>query len=187
MRQGCASFTVVFNNIETPRLTLRPLREQDRSAMVDLHTDARTTRFESDPPSAARVGAEFDSWLAHWMEHGFGYCAVTTRPGSYLIGLTGIRVYDFHGEQVLNLGYRFRPEVWGSGYAAEAAHAVVNFRDRELPWMPVVASVNVTNESSIRVAERIGFPEYTEDSRAGVRTRHYWLEATEPAAPGRVN
>jgi hypothetical protein len=46
------------------------------------------------------------------MEHGFGYCAVTTRPGSYLIGLTGIRVYDFHGEQVLNLGYRFRPEVW---------------------------------------------------------------------------
>jgi hypothetical protein len=35
MRQGYASFTVVFINIETPRLTLRPLREQDRSAMVD--------------------------------------------------------------------------------------------------------------------------------------------------------
>lgn len=148
--------------------------------MIELHTDPRMTRFESDPPDTAKAALLVDAWLAHWTEHGYGYCAVTTRTNPDVIGLAGIRVRGFHGEGVLNLGYRFCPEVWGRGYAAEAAQAIVDWRARNLPWMPLVASVNVANERSGRVAERVGFSEYTEDYYDGAHSRHYRLEATHP-------
>lgn len=178
--QSGDSFAVVFTDIETARLILRPMREQDRLTMIELHTDSRTTLFESDPPDAAEVGILVDSWLAHWTEHGYGYCAVTTRTSSDVIGLAGIRVREFHGEVVLNLAYRFSPEAWGRGFAAEAAKAIVDWRARKLPSVPLVASVSVANERSCRVAERIGFIEYTEEFYDGASSRHYRLETTHP-------
>ncbi|WP_218829149.1 GNAT family N-acetyltransferase [Rhodococcus sp. 05-2254-6] len=169
----------MVTDIETTRLILRPLRDEDRLAMIELHTDPRTTRFQSDSPDAAQVDLLFDSWLAHWTEHGYGYCAVSIRSSPDVIGLAGIRVRDFHGERVLNLAYRFSPEVWGRGYAGEAAKAIVDWRARTLPWVPLVASVNVANERSGRVAERIGFTQYTEEFYDGAHSRHYRLEATQ--------
>ncbi|MGH3758450.1 GNAT family N-acetyltransferase [Actinophytocola sp.] len=165
----------MFTDIETARLILRPLREEHRQAMIDLHTDPRTNRFQPDPPDVAQASELVDTWLAHWAEHGFGYCAVTDRGATEVIGLTGIRVRDFHGEKVLNLGYRFRPEVWGNGYAIEAAQAILGWRGRKLPSVPVLASMNVANKPSIGVAERIGFQEYTEEFYDGAPSRHYRL------------
>ncbi|MDI9894259.1 GNAT family N-acetyltransferase [Rhodococcus sp. IEGM 1381] len=176
----------MFTDIETTRLVLRPLREEDRLTMIELHTDPRTTRFQSDPPDVAQVDLLVDLWLAHWTEHGYGYCAVSTRSSPDVIGLAGIRVRYFHGERVLNLAYRFGPEVWGRGYAAEAATAIVDWRARTLPWVPLVASVNVANERSGRVAERVGFTEYTEEFYDGAHSRHYRLEAIHPDAGSAV-
>lgn len=165
----------MLTDIETARLILRPLREEDRQVMVDVHTDPRTNRFDPDPLDVAQASELVTTWLAHWAEHGFGYCAVTDRPAMEVIGLTGIRVRDFHGEKVLNLGYRFRPEAWGTGYAVEAARAILDWCARELPSMPVLASMNVANTPSIRVAERIGFTKYTEEFYGGAPSRHYRL------------
>ena len=145
--------------------------------MIELHTDPRTTRFESDPPDAEQVDLLIDSWLMHWTEHGFGYCAVSTRTSPIVVGLAGIRFRELLGEVVLNLAYRFSPDVWGRGYAAEAARAMVDWRARTLPRLPLVASVKVANERSCRVAERIGFAHYTEELHDGARSRHYRLEA----------
>lgn len=36
-----------FTDIETSRLILRFLREEDRPTMIELHTDPRTTQFQT--------------------------------------------------------------------------------------------------------------------------------------------
>ena len=162
----------MFTDIETERLRLRPLREADRQAMVDLHTDPRTNRFERDPPDVPKAVELFDKWLVHWAEHGFGYLVVTDHGGEVL-GLCGVRYRDFRGEKVLNLGYRFLPSAWGKGYAVEAGRAVLDWCAREQPGVPVVASVYLDNKPSIRTAERLGFTEYTEESHEGQFGRHY--------------
>jgi RimJ/RimL family protein N-acetyltransferase len=167
------SFAGVFTDIETGRLLLRPLHEADRQAMVDIHTDPRTNRFHPDPPDVPRASESFTSWLEHWAEHGFGYLAVTEPGGAEVLGMCGVRLREFHGEKVLNLGYRFRPSAWGKGYAVEAGRAVLGWRAREQPSLPVLASVSVANKPSLRVAERLGFTEYTEEVYEGALSRHY--------------
>lgn len=165
----------MFTDIETTRLILRPLREKDRHAMIELHTDPRSNRYQSETPDPSLASELVDTWLIHWAEHGFGYCAVTMRATQQVIGLTGVRVRNFHGEEVLNLAYRFRPEVWGHGYAVEKTQAMVNWSACQLPSVPIVASVNVANTPSIGVAERVGFTDYTEESHDDAPSRHYRL------------
>ncbi|HET6707436.1 GNAT family N-acetyltransferase [Amycolatopsis sp.] len=168
-----ASFADVFTDIETDRLRLRPLTEADRQAMVDIHTDPRTNRFNPAPPGVKEASEMFSGWLAHWAEHGFGYPAVFERGGTELLGMCGVRLREFHGEKVLNLGYRFRPSAWGKGYAVEAGRAVLAWCARELPAVPVLASVSIANKPSLRVAEHLGFTEYTEEMYEGAMSRHY--------------
>ncbi len=163
----------------TERLVLRPFVEADRQAVVDIQTDPRTNRFNPDPPDVAGTLLVFDSWLAHWAEFGYGYLAVRERgspevpDGADVIGMTGVRVRDFHGEKVLNLAYRFRPSAWGKGYAEEATRAAVEWAEREVAGVPVLISVAVANKPSLRVVEKLGFREYVEEDYEGALSRHF--------------
>ncbi|MFC4078803.1 GNAT family N-acetyltransferase [Amycolatopsis samaneae] len=162
-----------FTELRTERLVLRPLREEDRQAMVDIHTDPRTNRFNPAPPDVATFSEVYTGWLAHWAEHGFGYLAVTEPGGTEVLGVTGVRFREFHGERVLNLAYRYRPSAWGKGYAVEAAGAVMDWCAGKLPGVPVLASITVTNKPSLRVAERLGFTDYILEDYDGAPSRHY--------------
>ncbi|MGW4486513.1 GNAT family N-acetyltransferase [Amycolatopsis sp. NPDC004368] len=115
----------------------------------------------------------FDSWLAHWAEHGFGYWAVLRRGEPSVLGLTGVRLRLFRGERVLNLAYRFDPVVWGRGYAVEAARAAVEWAERVLPEIPVLISVNADNGPSLRVVEKLGFTRFEEEVSEGGVSRHF--------------
>ena len=60
-----------------------------------------------------------------------------------------------HGRPVLNLVYRFVPEV-GRGFATEAAAAVVSRALGEMPAETIVARVRSDNRSSQNVALKAG-------------------------------
>ncbi|ATY14376.1 N-acetyltransferase [Amycolatopsis sp. AA4] len=165
--------------IVTERLGLRRFVETDRQAVVDIHRDPETNRYNPHPPDTATTLVMFDSWLEHWATFGYGYLAVRERgrpaatDGSDVIGMTGVRNREFRGEKVLNLAYRFRPSAWGKGYAAEAARAAVEWAEREMSAVPVLISVSVTNTPSLRVVEKLGFREYVEEEYEGAVSRHF--------------
>ena len=165
--------------IVTERLVLRHFVEADRQAVVEIQCDPDTNRHNPRPPDTGTTLAMFDSWLEHWETYGYGYLAVREqgRPeagdGSDVIGMTGVRHREFRGEKVLNLAYRFRPTAWGKGYAVEAARAAVEWAEREIPAIPVLISVAVTNTPSLRVVEKLGFTEYVEEEYDGAVSRHF--------------
>ncbi|MBB4688847.1 GNAT family N-acetyltransferase [Amycolatopsis jiangsuensis] len=163
----------MLNEIETERLVLRPFVETDRAAILALHADPRAKRSDPDSPDAAVLPGLFDGWLAHWAEHGYGYCAVRERGHAEVIGLAGVRTRNHRGETVLNLAYRLSPAYWGQGYAVEAARAVVGWAEREVPSIPVLISVNVANTPSLRVVQKLGFTRYAEEICGGTPSRHF--------------
>jgi hypothetical protein len=50
--------------------------------------------------------------------------------------------------------------------------AAVEWAEREIPDVPVIASIMVSNKPSIRVAERLGFKIHTEEEFAGEPSLH---------------
>jgi RimJ/RimL family protein N-acetyltransferase len=55
-----------------------------------------------------------------------------------------------------DLGFILSKEVWGLGYATEAAGAMVRVGFSELGLMRIVATCDVANEASARVLEKAG-------------------------------
>ncbi|TNC19221.1 GNAT family N-acetyltransferase [Amycolatopsis alkalitolerans] len=165
--------TVEFADIRTERLLLRRLAEADRETVVRIQTDPRTNAHNPDPPDAEHTNRKFDLWLRDWRIDGFCYLPVVELASRQVIGIGGLQLRRFGGEDVLNLYYRFLPEAWGKGYATEMSLAMIDWADRVLPRYPVQISVSVGNQPSLNVAKRLGFRTHLETIHDGALTRHF--------------
>jgi RimJ/RimL family protein N-acetyltransferase len=95
-------------------------------------------------------------WVRHWEEHDFGYWCVREPRSDCIIGYAGVKWMPIHGRPILNLVYRFLPEVWGRGLATEAAQAIVSRMLDEMPEEVIVARVRPDNRLSQSVALKAG-------------------------------
>ena len=80
------------------------------------------------------------------------------------------------GQSVTELGYDFRSDAWGQGFATEAAVAVRDYAFDVLGLLQVSSLIRVGNAASRRVAEKIGMQPVVEFERYGHR---YWWYAVE--------
>jgi [ribosomal protein S5]-alanine N-acetyltransferase len=69
--------------------------------------------------------------------------------------------------------YGVRPDLWGRGYATEAAGAVVAYALERLGHTTVKADVDEPNAASVRVLEKLGLKR-VRSATAGGRTLLYF-------------
>ena len=144
--------------LTTARLVLEVPRIEEAPQILAIAGDPRTTVHNpsdhvADLPEASHL---VDRWLQHWAQHGLGYWCVREHDATEVVGYCGLKRMTAAGQPVLNLLYRFRPEVWGRGYATEAASAVVAWGARHRPGETILARVRPDNLASQRVALRAG-------------------------------
>lgn len=142
--------------IETERLTLRRLREEDRETAAGWNADPEFTRHLHWVQTRVQSDEAFDRWERHWQEHGFGLLGVEWRETGELIGRTGPqfhRIWPVEPE----IGWALDPAWWGRGIATEAGAASVawTFGDRE--FARAVSITTGANFASRRVMARLGF------------------------------
>jgi RimJ/RimL family protein N-acetyltransferase len=82
--------------------------------------------------------------------------AVTLKDSDELIGDCGIVKQHVAGETSLEVGYHFRRDQWGHGYASEAAHACIGLAFHAFGADKVISLIRPENLPSRRVAERNG-------------------------------
>ncbi len=138
--------------LRTERLVLRRWTAGDRPAFRRLNRDpfvmATIGPIMSDEQSDAfmdRIEAGFD-------ERGFGLWCVDLDGDS--IGFTGFSVPWFRDG--VEIGWRIRSDVWGRGYAPEAARACLADGFGRLGFDEVISFTAATNTKSQRVMEKIG-------------------------------
>jgi len=144
--------------IETERLLLREFESTDWQAMLAYWNDERYQRFYEEPKDQeAAVRELLDRFVVSQTEEPrrMWQLAITDPRSGRLIGNCGIRVKNpVHREA--NTGWELDPNVWGHGYATEAARAILGFGFGELGMHRVWAECNAENVRSVRVMERLG-------------------------------
>ncbi|GAA3022619.1 GNAT family N-acetyltransferase [Microbacterium dextranolyticum] len=150
---GDASDTAV---LETHRLSLREMTDADLPALrAILHDPEVMVAYEgafSDDESLAWLRRMQDSYR----RDGFGMWAVVLRSSGQMIGQCGITRQRIDDDEAIEVGYLFRRDHWGNGYAVEAAAASRDWAFRTLGTDEVYAKVRSTNVASMNVAIRLG-------------------------------
>ncbi len=162
--------------LQTDRLILREMTEDDAESLLALDSDPEVTRYIrshrfTDPSSYRledtnayrdRVRTTYLGYYTKGKGHGY-WAAVEKATGSF-IGWFHLRPgldYKFAKEAAyregdLDLGYRFHKEFWGRGYATEGSRSLIEKAFTELGARRVVATALAANTASLRVMEKVG-------------------------------
>jgi ribosomal-protein-alanine N-acetyltransferase len=111
--------------LETDRLILRPLREDDLDDLAALHADPDVTRFLSGsrPRSREEMAEKLHRAVEHWRRYGFGLFALLDREDGQFAVHCGVGY--LHGLADAELSYTLARQSWGRGMATETVRAVL--------------------------------------------------------------
>jgi RimJ/RimL family protein N-acetyltransferase len=142
--------------IRSPRLTLRALREADRSEHARLFRDENVLRYlYDDVMDDAALDEHFAKrWWRGLPGEGEWGNLVVEHDGVF-IGHVGF-VMASRVHRTCEIGYGFLPEFSGQGFATEAARVAVDIAVDVLDAHRVIARLDARNTASKRLLERLG-------------------------------
>jgi len=145
--------------IETQRLILRTWREEDRAPFLAMCRSREVTAHLGGPMTDDAVDATIARIRACEAEHGHCFWAIERKTDRAFLGFCGLRIASGLGPGIegdMEIGWRLRLDVWGKGYAREAASASLAWAwaHRDVPH--VVAITVPLNHRSWGLMERIG-------------------------------
>ncbi len=151
--------------LQTPRLLLRPWRDEDLAPFAAMNADPRVMEFFPKPLDRAESDAAVARIREHFARHGFGLWAVEVPGVAGFIGFVGLVMQRFeaHFTPCVEIGWRLAVEHWGRGYATEAARAALDFGFANLDFDEIVSFTTPANVRSRAVMERIGMTRSPED------------------------
>lgn len=144
--------------LNTARLRLRPVHADDVDRLVALDADPEVMRFVSGGPATS------PQTVADWIiprtqsqqrDHGTGMWLLFTHDDRFA-GWVQLRSPRHSRADELELSYRLPREVWGRGYAAEAAGALIAAMFTTTDTTRIFAGTHVVHTASRRVMERLG-------------------------------
>lgn len=144
-----------FPRIETERLILSQLEEEDLPFVIDYLQDKIFSDLTSNIPHPYRR-KDAESWLkisrkAFELKTGFTF-AIRDKQGK-IIGAAGL--HD-RGDDKAELGYWMGKPYWNNGFITEAAKAILDFGFNTLHFNKIFATYFFHNPTSGKVLEKIG-------------------------------
>jgi RimJ/RimL family protein N-acetyltransferase len=144
--------------IETERLRLRALREDDAEALARIFSHPSVVRYSGGrSPSFEEVHEGILDHISGYYENrGYGLFAVELKDTGEVVGRIGFLTTDIDETADAELHYHLAPDAWGNGLATEATRAVLEWGFGRGYFSRVVAAIHPENRASRRVAEKCG-------------------------------
>jgi ribosomal-protein-alanine N-acetyltransferase len=147
-----------FPNLETERLLLRRVNENDVNEVFALRSNPETMKYIPRPlvktiDDALEHIAMIDSKIIN--NEGINW-AITYKNNTKLIGIIGhyrIKSEHFRAE----IGYMILPEYNGKGIVSEAVKEVVTYGFNEMKLHSIEAIIDPENFGSEKVLQKCGF------------------------------
>jgi ribosomal-protein-alanine N-acetyltransferase len=146
--------------LETERLSIRPIRLSDKQAVFKYRSDPSTAQYLSTTPTSIEDVADFirkSSTEINIAGSWFQFVLIDKKSES-LIGDIGLHFIDNTNEsKQVELGYTLSKLFRGKGYATEALKCIIDYLFDTLNKHRVFASIDPINKDSIALIERLGF------------------------------
>jgi len=160
--------------MNTSRLMLREFRDDDLNELEQILSDPLVMEFSSKGPLTRKEASKFIDWCKKSYEkYGYGQWAVLDKNTESLIGLCGLSKTEINGNTEIEIGYRFAQSSWGKGFATEAGEEVLRLGIEKHKLNSIIAIVSIDNHASTRVAEKLGFIDYSVGVYSGFDVRIY--------------
>lgn len=145
-------------DIRTPRLWLRPWRDEDVEPFAALNADPRVMEFFPALLTRQETEAGVARLRAHFAQHGWGFWAVEVPGVAPFVGFVGLQNVSFSAPftPAVEVGWRIAAAHWGQGYATEGARAALDGGFRRLGLPEIVSFTVPANVRSRRVMEKLG-------------------------------
>ena len=141
-------------HLETSRLLLRPLQLEDFDAWAELSADEETMRFLGGAQPRSVAWRSFLFVAGGWSLQGFAPFSVIEKSSGRWVGRVGPLCPE--GWPGTEIGWTLARDVWGRGYALEAAQAATDWAFRTLGWTEIIHCIDDGHAASQAVARKLG-------------------------------
>lgn len=150
----------VFPEIETARLRLRNIEQNDAQSIFHYFSQQEVTKFYGMDSFKTIEEAEN---LIHSFQLGFQSkkmirWGIALKETDELIGTCGFHSISVKYKRA-EVGYEVSDKQWGKGFAQEALKAIFTFGFQDMEFIRIGAVVMIENVPSRKVLEKLGFKE----------------------------
>jgi len=147
-----------YNNIETERLILKNIGNEDREFIFSQFSDEDVNMFLFDAePLTDTSGA--DEIIEFYLEpeprqqHRW---VIIRKADGLKMGTCGFHCWNVKDSSV-EIGYDLKKEFWGNGYMYEAVDAIIQFAKNSMDIKEINACIFTDNHKSIHLVEKFSF------------------------------
>jgi RimJ/RimL family protein N-acetyltransferase len=164
--------------LETERLSLRPVCEQDLGYLCSLYGNAEVMRYlDKGVLNEADCRDKLTQYMQFWQDNGFGRWLAFAKDTGEFAGRAGFgRLSD---TKEVHLGFVLLPQFWGKGLATEIARFCLDFGFNTIREEHLLSAARATNKASRAVIEKIGMHKQREAEFFGHTAVIYTLSAKE--------
>lgn len=147
-----------FPEIETARLKLRCLAENDAASIYAVRSDFEVTKYNS---GAAYTDISQAVGLISRSIDGFQnkrslYWALLLKESGEVVGQLGYNCWDQENHSA-DVGFDLRRDYWGKGIMKEALGAIISFGLQNMGLNRIGAQVSTYNDNCVHLLESLGF------------------------------
>jgi RimJ/RimL family protein N-acetyltransferase len=144
--------------IHAPRVSLRPLTDNDVVLLYEIYSDPEVMRYWGGPPM--KYPREAKDFLAEVREdlrqRKCIQWGIARREDNRIIGTFAFFSLDVVARKA-EIGFALGRAHWGMGYMREALQAALAYGFEKMDLRRIEADVDPRNLPSIRLLERVGF------------------------------
>ncbi len=135
---------------------LREFVPEDVDALTAVLSDPETMRYYPAVLDRAGVAAWIERNRRRYIDAGHGLWAMVLKSSGEVIGDCGLTRQTVDESEEIEIGYHVRRDLWGRGYAPEAARACQQYGFAQLGVERLISLIRPENMPSRRVAEKTG-------------------------------
>jgi [ribosomal protein S5]-alanine N-acetyltransferase len=148
----------MFEALETPRLFLRNISEEDKDFLFGLFSDDSVNEFlfDAEPLTDLRGADEIIDFYTQAEPRSQHRWVVERKPDHVKMGTCGFHRWN-RADNTVEVGYDLHKAFRGNGYMLEAMKAIISFATRKMKVGSITACIYFQNRRSISLVEKLGF------------------------------